>query len=295
MLAQITSEGLVSPLIGMKGSIYDIESQVDFKLDITGPRAARTEIDWNSKRAGESRVCSLLGEEVSSNPSHLDDDHIETTIYTRSRLSGVSTLDTEDIEPNRTCTPSGVEDSNEGHGKTIEGAVACCRKYSDGQVNCDPCLNTALKAWVVQSDPREQEMSRRVLAVLDEAGPAGLHISTLLVSALYQFDDGKRNSQAIQTNTVGEGGSVETVLSALASLMDNPIPLVVLVGHSRPLVVGARQSVAWTVTVSEEPRINVLPRRWLDVRGAKVRETWRAAMRAVIGILVFRPGISQVR
>ena len=94
---------------------------------------------------------------------------------------------------------------------------------------------------------------------------------------------------------MGAGGSAETALSALASLMDNPTPLVVLVGHSRPLIVGARQSVAWTVTVSEEPRINVLPRRWLDVRGAKVRETWRAAMRAVIGILVYRPGISQVR
>ncbi len=102
-------------------------------------------------------------------------------------------------------------------------------------------------------------------------------------------------SQLNQTNTMGAGGSAETTLSALASMLDSPIPLVVLVGHSRPLVVSARQSVAWTVTVSEEPRINVLPRRWLDVRGVKVRETWRAATRAVIGILVFRPGISQVR
>ena len=59
MLAQITSEGLVSRLIEIKRSIYDIESQVAFKLDITGPRAARTEIDWNSKRAGELRVCFL--------------------------------------------------------------------------------------------------------------------------------------------------------------------------------------------------------------------------------------------
>ena len=102
-------------------------------------------------------------------------------------------------------------------------------------------------------------------------------------------------AKSTQTNSMGAGGSAETALSALASLMDNPIPLIVLVGHSRPLVVGARQSVAWSVAVSEEPRINVLPRRWLDVRGAKVRETWRAAMRAIIGILVFRPGISQVR
>lgn len=37
----------------------DVESQVDFKLDISGPRAARSEIDWNSKRAGESIICIL--------------------------------------------------------------------------------------------------------------------------------------------------------------------------------------------------------------------------------------------
>ena len=116
-------------------------------------------------------------------------------IYTRSRLLGVSTLDTEDVEANRTVTPSAVEDSDEDHGKTIEGAVACCRKYSDGQVNCDLCLNNALRRWVVQSGPKEQEVCRRVLGVLDEAGPAGLHISTLIVSALYQFYDVKLNSQ----------------------------------------------------------------------------------------------------
>jgi hypothetical protein len=86
----------------------------------------------------------------------------------------------------------------------------------------------------------------------------------------------------------------ELDLSALASLMDSTVPLVGFVGHSRPLVVSARHSAPWTVTISEEPRINVLPRRWLDVRGAKIREVWRAALRAVIGTVVFRPGISQV-
>ncbi len=70
MLAQITSEGLVSHLIVIKESIDGIESQVDFKLDITGARVARTEIDWNSKRAGESRVCSLQGEDIPSNAAH---------------------------------------------------------------------------------------------------------------------------------------------------------------------------------------------------------------------------------
>ena len=173
-------------MIEIQESIYDIGSQVDFKIDTAGPRAARAEIDWNSKRAGELKVCFLF---IPYNASHLDDDHIETTIYTRSRPPGVFTLDTENVEANQTCTPSAVEDGDEGHGKTMEGAVACCRKYSDGQVNCDVCLNTALKAWVVQSGPKEQEVSRRILAVLEEAGHAGLHISTVIVSTLYQFKD----------------------------------------------------------------------------------------------------------
>ncbi len=88
---------------------------------------------------------------------------------------------------NQTHTPSVVEDGDEGHGKTINGTSACCRKYSDGQVDCDSCLNTALKASFVQSDPKEQEVSRHVLAVVDKAGPAGINITTLIVSALYNL------------------------------------------------------------------------------------------------------------
>jgi hypothetical protein len=42
MLAQMTSEGLV-----------------DFEVDITDAKAARTEIDWNSKKAGEYKLASL--------------------------------------------------------------------------------------------------------------------------------------------------------------------------------------------------------------------------------------------
>ena len=108
-----------------------------------------------------------------------DDDHIETTILTRSL--NVSMSDTEDAFASRAHSPLPEEDDDEGHGKTTDGAVACCRQYSDGQVNCGPCLNSALKAWAVESNTNEQEVSRRVLDVLDEAGPAGLHISTLIV------------------------------------------------------------------------------------------------------------------
>jgi oxalate---CoA ligase len=55
MLVQITSECVVSHSIEIDVLVdrIEFESQVDFKLDITGAKAARTEIDWNSKKAGK--------------------------------------------------------------------------------------------------------------------------------------------------------------------------------------------------------------------------------------------------
>ena len=91
-----------------------------------------------------------------------------------------------------------------------------------------------------------------------------------------------------------EQDDLDCVVSVLESLMDNTIPLIVRVGHVRSRIVCSSQSAPWTVMVNEEPRINELPRRWLNLSGEKVREMWRAALRAVIGTIVFRPGISQV-
>jgi len=37
----------------------NVVPQVDFKVDIADAKAARTEIDWNSKKAGEYKLASL--------------------------------------------------------------------------------------------------------------------------------------------------------------------------------------------------------------------------------------------
>ncbi|KAH9050483.1 hypothetical protein EDB84DRAFT_1449184 [Lactarius hengduanensis] len=234
MLAQMTSEGLV-----------------DFRVDTADAKAARIEIDWNSKKA--------------------DDDHIETTIFARFE----STSDAEDVTESRVQTPLSENDVNNAeHGKTTEGTVACCRRYSDGLVNCNSCLNLALGVWFAQSNAKEREVCRHVLNTLEAAGPTGLDMNTLVTKSMEQDD-------------------LECVVSVLESLMDNTIPLVVRVGHVQPRIVLSSHSALWTAVVNEEPRINVLPRRWLNSTGEKVRETWHAALRAVIGTVVFRPGITQ--
>ena len=44
-----------------------------------------------------------------------------------------------------------------------------------------------------------------------------------------------------------------------------------------------------------ERKSMVFPRRWLDIYGRKLDEMWEAALRAVVGQILLRPGISQVR
>lgn len=112
-------------------------------------------------------------------PADLDDDHIETTIFARF----ASASDADDVTESRAQTPfSEKNDNNAGHGKTLEGTVACCRKYSDGLVDCDSCLNLALEGWFAQSNAKEREVCQHLLNILNAAGPTGLDMNTLVVS-----------------------------------------------------------------------------------------------------------------
>ncbi|KAJ3936613.1 MAG: hypothetical protein NXY57DRAFT_885326 [Lentinula lateritia] len=65
------------------------------------------------------------------------------------------------------------------------------------------------------------------------------------------------------------------------------------VGYNNTLLVSSAHAASWTVALSDSPLIRVFPRRWLDIFGKKVIDVWEAALRAVIGAIVFRPGISQ--
>lgn len=54
---------------------------------------------------------------------------------------------------------------------------------------------------------------------------------------------------------------------------------------------GTRTSVT---LLAELPKQRVLPRRWLDINGSVIGGFWQAALRAVIGLIAFRPGITEV-
>jgi hypothetical protein len=73
-------------------------------------------------------------------------------------------------------------------------------------------------------------------------------------------------------------------------------PLILWVGYSAPVIVSSFYARAWTVEIGGEPNLTTLtlPRRWIDINGGILRGIWDAALHAAIGIIVFRPGISQV-
>lgn len=72
-------------------------------------------------------------------------------------------------------------------------------------------------------------------------------------------------------------------------------PPLTCTGYTSSVLVSSAYVRHWSVTVREEPLMRVLPRRWIDIHGERIDELWQAALRAVMGIVVFRPGVSQVR
>lgn len=77
-------------------------------------------------------------------------------------------------------------------------------------------------------------------------------------------------------------------------LIEAEVPQVYWTGYDSLVLVSAYHVAKWSVVVSKTPLINEFPRRWLDIRGTKVEDFWQAALRAVMSLVVFRPGITHV-
>jgi transcription factor C subunit 3 len=76
-------------------------------------------------------------------------------------------------------------------------------------------------------------------------------------------------------------------------MMNLAVPLLVTTGQD-VVIVSALFLAHWTVIVCETPLTRVLPRRWLDIQGRQMNVIWEAGLRAVLGIILFKPGVTQV-
>ena len=77
-------------------------------------------------------------------------------------------------------------------------------------------------------------------------------------------------------------------------LTSSKYPLCYWVGYGHPVLVDRRHIQDWTVLLPGSPLHLVFPRRWLNIKGEIMEDIWAAGLRAVVGVLVNRPGIPQV-
>ena len=84
------------------------------------------------------------------------------------------------------------------------------------------------------------------------------------------------------------------ILLTVNQMVEANIPQVYWTGYESLILVSAHFIAKWGVNVSKDPMSSIFPRRWLDIKGNKVPSFWHAALRSVMGSVIFRPGISQV-
>ncbi|KIM47907.1 hypothetical protein M413DRAFT_439604 [Hebeloma cylindrosporum] len=233
------------------------EDKVDFAIDTSLPQSARPALDWNSKKA--------------------DDDQIETAIAVRYCFAGegqeqtVSAPQTTFVQETEDFPKPG--DGGPGHGINIDNNAACCREMaSHGLGDCLACLD---EAWATFSDTLDPENRNDAIWILDtvrQTKEVGVRKSDLLASA---------------------GPRASRVPFLINQLIEAEVPQLYWTGYDSLVLTTAQHVAKWSVVVSKSPLINEFPRRWLDIKGTKIADFWQAALRAVMGLVIFRPGITQ--
>jgi hypothetical protein len=90
-------------------------------------------------------------------------------------------------------------------------------------------------------------------------------------------------------------GPIERVLALVHRMTELSNPLLFWAGYASSVLVSSMYLQNWTVLISQSPRTRIFPRRWFDLAGKQVQDVWESALKAVVGVVAFRPGVSQVR
>ncbi|KAJ6501642.1 hypothetical protein C8R47DRAFT_1108154 [Mycena vitilis] len=205
------------------------------------------------------------------NSKKADDDHIETAILVR--FHDISTPQTPTPRPTPALPAMEVETIAE-HGVTDDGAPACCKRVSeDSLIDCAACLEEEWGSLYASLGHQDRDEFQLILDTVMESGATGIPKKDLLAKT-------KLSADAVQ--------------AGVRALTECSVPLIFWAGYGSLVLVASGNLSAWTVQISAEPVQRIFPRRWIDMTGAKVMDLWEAATRAVMGVLVFHPGVTQV-
>ncbi|KAJ7593112.1 hypothetical protein C8J56DRAFT_1013301 [Mycena floridula] len=203
------------------------------------------------------------------NSKKADDDHIETSISVQ-----FEDLRLQPAIATVSPPPMDLDELTANHGMTVDETPACCRKVVDGVIDCSACLDEQWGLTCAEFTEETITIAQRLLWLVGQSREKGVSKQTIV-------DELKL--------------SIETLNPIIGRMTDAPIPLLRWMGYSCPLsLVSASHIRNWTVSVSEEPMARIFPRRWFDISGSQITDVWEAALRAVVGAIVFRPGINQL-
>ncbi|KAF5377206.1 hypothetical protein D9615_006321 [Tricholomella constricta] len=232
------------------------ENKVEFKVDTSHAQSARPTLDWNSKKA--------------------DDDQIETAVHVRTLVA--STPQPPTLSPELSPVHIIVDlpaDLNPAHGQSLDGEIASCRRLTNtGLADCMVCLEDEWVAFNDSLTPEERELAIHVLTIVRQSAEHGVTKNYL-----------RTNTNATVTS--------RQLFSTIKKMTESSIPMLFWTGYSSLVLVSSAYIKNWTVLVSETPATRTFPRRWFDISGRKVADFWEAALKAVMGVIIFRPGVSQ--
>ncbi|KAI0762701.1 hypothetical protein C8Q74DRAFT_1371700 [Fomes fomentarius] len=266
------------------------ENKVRFDIDTSHPQSMRAMIDWNSKKADDDDIETALRVRYAnvagpSSEPFVTEPIIEPSGSDRGVPSGMAADVSMYMDVDQSPGLARHEDACE-HGQTADGEIAFCRRTSDGLVDCEACLEQAKMSLVRATDGEDERTAvAKVLGALHAAGSKGVTKQELLT----KLDPVPK----------------DTLFSVVQRMTDAAAtaPLAYWTGYAAVVLVSAGAIRPWTVTVyntesadspgSAERKSMLFPRRWLDIYGRKLSEVWEAALRAVLGIVLLRPGISQ--
>ncbi|KAG2160090.1 uncharacterized protein EDB93DRAFT_1324544 [Suillus bovinus] len=234
------------------------EEQVNFIIDTAQSQNARTRLDWNSKKADDNDIETSI--QVCLKPLDGDDNE--------GNGCAITPLCELRLDPTNTSL-----DEIKQHGKTVTQAdAACAEKIQSRIVDCALCIESTFSKFVAGLDGEQRILARDIF---DRA------------NASLELGSSKSHYLAL--------GAGDVVMDLLQRMSQTLPPLILWVGYSAPVIVSCLHVHArpWTVEIMKEPKTLALPRRWLDIRGGTIRDTWNAILHAVVGVIFFHPGISQ--
>lgn len=201
------------------------------------------------------------------NSKKADDDQIETAIFVQFDLPTIESLST-------LGSPDEIAGDIPPHSSVAEGIPRCCKGRALNElIDCGTCLEDEWNVSILSEE--ENDLSRRIVDVVREAGADGL--------TKLQLRELKDSLNLTEIELFG----------IVHRLTDAPTPFLFWTGYNNIVIVHSTFLARWTVVVSDDPLTRSHPRRWYDINGCRVPGYWQAALRAVMGVVIFRPGITQ--